>query len=435
MNGVSNKSFEPKTAANKEQSAVVIERLLKNKDKIITMFKGSNFDEKAIKLIMNNENVLLDKKAIVQNNNVFIPVEFLNKFLSDSNATETSETDEVFWFTTAPEYADAGIKNLWLQVGNKRAYTNLGGDPLTVPEVPIESHVPMDIAPIKVEGINYVSAKDIFRILNISYTYNIETNTIIINNDKIKVDPNLYLALKQHAHYYDFVGEIKSQGQLKFTDINTNEYAALTYDMSDKQSDSYTVSSYVKETVEANGQLPQMTEYQSVISGHRHYLKDFTDNKWTVNDTNQKRTYLYAPFYDPIFENEEIMNTEMNEILFENLSKIAVKKAGTALISGVSATKYVMEFDTNSIKNTMSEEDYTIVKEIAASNFQGKLDYQYEFYVANNKVIKQTFEFQGNIVDSETGSIENYYSNAIMYYKNIGKKPSISIPSASEIKQ
>lgn len=177
MNGVSEKSFEPKTAANKEQSAVVIERLLKNKDNITAMFKGQNINEKTVKLIMNNENILLDKKVMVQDNNVFIPVEFLNKFLSDSNETATSETDEVFWFTTTPEYADASIKYLWLQVGNKLAYTNLGGDPLTVPEVPVESHVPMDIAPIQVQGINYVSAKDIFRILNISYTYNIETNT------------------------------------------------------------------------------------------------------------------------------------------------------------------------------------------------------------------------------------------------------------------
>lgn len=435
MNGVSNNSFEPKTAANKEQSAVVIERLLKNKDKIITMFKGQNLDEKTVKLMMNNENILLDKKAIVQNNNIFIPVEFLNKFFSDSNATETSETDDVFWFTTAPEYADAGMKSLWLQVGNKLAYTNLGGDLLTVPEVPIESHVPMDIAPIKVDGINYVSAKDFFRILNISYTYNIETNTIIINNNKMKADPNLYLALKQLINYYDFVGEIKSQGQLKFTDTSTNEYAALTYDMYDKQSDSYTVSSYAKETVEANGQSPQVAEYQTIVSGDKRYLKDFTDNKWIVSDTNQKRTYVYAPFYDPIYEDEEIMSTQMNEILFENLNRIDVKKAGTALISGVTATKYVMEFDINTIKNTMSEEDYVIVKEIAASNFQGNLDYKYEFYVANNKVIKQTFEFQGNMVDSETGSLVKYDSNTVMYYKNIGQKLSISLPSASEIKQ
>jgi hypothetical protein len=434
MNGVSEKSFEPKTAANKEQSAVVIERLLKNKDKIIAMFKIQSVDEKTVKLIMNNENIILDKKAMVQDNNVFVPVEFLSKFLSDPNEAATSETDKVFWFTPAPEYADTTVKYLWLQVGNKLAYTNLGGDPLTVPEVPIESHVPMDIAPIQIDGINYVSAKDIFRILDIGYTFNFETNTMNISNNKIKVDPNLYLALKQLTQYYDFVGEIKSQGQLKFTDYNTNETAALSYDMSDKQSDSYTVSSYVKETVEANGQAPQVTEYQSVISGNKYYEKDFTDNKWVIYDTNQKRTYSYTPFFDPIFENEEIKNTEMNEILFENLNRIDVKKAGTVLISGIPATKYVMEFDMNTIKNTMSEEDYVIVKEMAASAFQGKLSYRYEFYVANNKVIKQTFEFQGDTIDSETGSTVNYYSNSIIYYKNIGKKPSISLPPASEIK-
>lgn len=434
MNGVSNKSFEPKSSANKEQSAVVIERLLKNKDRIISMFKGQNLDEKAVKLIMNNENIILDKKAMIQDNNVFIPVEFLNKFLSSSNDTATSETDKVFWFTTAPEYTDTGIKYLWLQVGNKLAYTNLGGDPLTVPEVPKESHVPMDIAPIQIDGINYVSAKDIFRILDISYSYNAETNTIIINNSKIKADPNLYVAFKQLVKYFDFVGEIKSQGQVKYTDNITNEYAALSYEMDDKQSDSYTVSSYVKETVETTGEAPQITEYQSVTSGNKYYVKDFTDNKWMIYDKNEKRTYVYAPFYDPIFVDEEIKHTEMNEILFENLNRMDVKKAGTALISGIPAARYVMEFDINTIKNTMSDEDYAIVKEMADSNFQGKLTYKYEFYVSNNKIIKQTFEFKGNTIDSNTGDILNYYTNSIIYYKNIGKQPSISLPSASQIK-
>lgn len=434
MYGESNKSFEPKSSAKKEQSAAVIERLLKNKDTIIAMFKGQSIDEKAVKLIMNNENIILDKKAMVQDSNVFIPVEFLNKFFSDSKEKVASETDKVFWFTPAPEYTDAGIKYLWLQVGNKLAYTNLGGDPLTVPEIPKESHVPMDIAPIQIDGINYVSAKDFFRILKIEYIYNAETNTINITNSKIKADPDLYLALKLLTNYYDFVGEVKSQGQLKYTDNNTKEYAALNYEMSDKQIDSYTVTSYVKETVDITGETPEVTEYQSVISGDKYYIKDFTDNKWMLYDISQKRTYVYAPLYDPIFENEEIKHTEMNEILFENLNRIDVKKAGSVLISGIPATKYVMVFDINTIKNTMSDEDYAIVKEMADSDFQGKLDYKYEFYVANNRVIKQTFEFKGNTIDSDTGDVLNYYSNSAIYYKNIGKQLSISLPSASQIK-
>ena len=290
MNGVSSKTFEPKTAANKEQSAVVIERLMKNKDAITAIFK-----------------------------------------------TPASEVNA------------------------------------------------------------------------------------------------LYPALEKLV-FNDYVGEVKAQGEIKLTDTMTKKYSKSNFDMIDKINDNYTSWSYAKETSEITGQTPEVVEFESIIMNKNYYQKDFTDKKWTQIALESGLVYVYAPFYDPIFENEEVWSTNMNAELFENFNRIDVKNQGTAYISGVPATKYVMVFDINTIKNTMPDDEYAIVKEFADNAFQGKLDYRYEFYVANNNVIKQSFEFDGNVIDAETGNTINYHSFTNMFYKNIGKQSVITAPTASAIK-
>ncbi|MDF2891603.1 MAG: hypothetical protein K0R80_1970 [Clostridia bacterium] len=290
MNGVSSKTFEPKTAANKEQSAVVIERLMKNKDAIISIFKAP---------------------------------------ASDANA--------------------------------------------------------------------------------------------------------LHPALEKLV-FDDYVGEVKAQGEIKLKDIKTNNFSKSSFDMTDKINDNYTSWSYAKETSEITGQAPEIVEYESIIMNKKYYEKDFADKKWTQIELESGLVYAYAPFFDPIFENEEVWSTDMNAVLFENFNRIDVKNEGTVYISGVPAAKYAMVFDVNTIKNTMPDDEYAIVKEFADNAFQGKLNYRYEFYVANNHVIKQSFEFDGNVVDAETGNTLNYHSFTNMFYKNIGKQSVITAPAASAIK-
>jgi hypothetical protein len=290
MNGISSTSFGPKLTANKEQSAVVIERLMKNKDTIIALFKGQTNDEKAL-----------------------------------YNALEK-----------------------------------------------------------------------------------------LVNND--------------------FVGEMRSQGELKLTNPATNLYYKASFEMTDRQNDNYTEASYAKETIEESGQDPQVTEYQSIVIDKKRFKKDFSDNKWVQTNLETGIVYVYAPFYDPIFEGEQISNIDMNAELLEFFSNIDVKNEGTVYLSGVPATKYVMEFDVDTIKNTMTEEDYAIVKEFADEFFQGKVKHKYEFYVSNNSIIKQTFRFDGNTIDQDSGNLINYHSYTDIYYKNLGKQFVITAPAANDIK-
>ncbi|MDF2841456.1 MAG: copper amine oxidase family proteinputative S-layer protein [Clostridia bacterium] len=243
----------------------------------------------------------------------------------------------------------------------------------------------------------------------------------------------LYLALDKLVNG-SFVGEMRSQGELKLTDTITNLYTKERFDMTDKQNDSYTVASYSKAIEEASNQTAAVSEYQSVTIDKKNFEKDFADNKWVQTNLNTGNVRVYAPFFDPIFEGEIISSIDMNAELLKYFSNIDVKKEGIVYISGVPATKYVMDFDVETIKNSMSEEDYVIVKAFADEVFQGKLSHRYEFYVANNTIIKQSFQFDGNLIDENTGNNINYHSYADIYYKNLGKKFVIAAPPAADIK-
>lgn len=232
----------------------------------------------------------------------------------------------------------------------------------------------------------------------------------------------------------DFVGEMRSQGELKYTDKVTNAYSKSAFEMIDKMNDNYTSWSYFKDIAEMSGQEPQIAEYESIIIDKKSFEKDYADNKWTQTNLETGKVRVFTLFFDPIFEGEEISNLQMNEELLKFFDNIDVKKEGTVYISGVPATKYVMQFDAETIKNTMTEEDYVQVKDLADNIFQGKLNHRYEFYVANSNIIKQTFAFDGDFIDEETGNTVNYHSFTNIYYKNLGKKAVIAAPPASAIK-
>lgn len=434
MNGVSSKLFEPKLSANKEQAAVVTEKFLKDKENIIAKFKEQLQDEASIKTTLNNEAILLKNKIVVKENKVFVPVEFLNKFILDASIYDIEEDAQVIELYPAQEIAAKGIEVLWMKVGNAKAYKNIEEDPFTASNVPTENTMELMIAPMQLEGKTYVSIDELVKILGIDYQYLSDANTLNIYTPTANKNVNFYFALKQLA-YNDYVGEMKSQGEVKLSDKKTNQYSRAAYDMQDKQNDNYTVWSYAKETLEVSGQTPKVTEVESITIDKKTYQKDFADNKWVQKNLKNGYTYINTIFFDPIFENEEVKNVEMNARLFNNYNRLDVKKEGTAYISGIPTTKYVLEYDENSIKNIMTDEEYAVIKEFANVNFGGNLSYRQEFYVFNSTVIKQTFLFDGNMIDAETGNPINYHSAAAVYYKNIGKKSVITAPPASQVKQ
>jgi hypothetical protein len=343
------------------------------------------------------------------------------------------ESTNIIELYPAPEYATSGIEVLWMQVGNNKAYKNLESDPYTATGAQAEDTIDLTTAPIQIEGKTYVALDELTKVLGMDYQYDSEINKVNINKVAAGKSPNLYFALKQLA-YNDFAGELKAKGEVKLTDTKTKLYSKSSFDMTDKQNDNYTVASYAKEIVEVSNQAPQINEYQSITIEKKRFEKDFSDSKWVQTNLKTGVVRVYAPFYDPIFEGEEIASTEMNAVLFENLSKIDVKNEGVVYLSGVPATKYAMEFDINTIKNTMPDEDYVLVKEFADNVFQGKLNYRYEFYVSNNNIIKQTFQFDGNTTDENTRNTVNYHSFTDIFYKNLGKKFVITAPSSEDVK-
>lgn len=433
MNGASSSTFDPQNSADKEQAAVVIERLVKNQEQIIEKFDTITEDEQAVKLAINNENVILKNKIALKDGKVYIPLEFLNKFVLKATGADLDESAGTVRVTPGVEYKSSDIENLWFKVGSLAAYKNAEEDPFQS-NGEVGAQLALEAAPIQLEGKTYIPAKEIFALLGITYSYDEAANTLTVQNDKIGQSPNLYFALKQLA-YSGYVGEVKSQGQLSMTDKNTKTSSVISFEMEDKQKDNRTIWSRSKKTTEVTGQAPEILNKEIVVIDSSLYQKDFSDGKWTETALQNTGTYVYTPFFDPIYEKEEIKSVEMNTILFDYLTQLQVKNQGTVYASGIPAVKYVINLNQDSIKNIMTEEDYAAVKEFAKTAFGGKLDYQYEFYVANSKIIKQTYAFDGNTTAEATEIPLNYHAYTVISYKNIGTAPVITAPAASQIKE
>jgi hypothetical protein len=433
MEGASSSIFNPQGSANKEQAAVVIERLIKNQQQIREKFSTITQDQQAVKLVINKENVILKNKIALKDGQVYIPVEFLNKFVVEAMASDLDENAGTIGVAPGIEYKSAVIQSLWFKVGSLTAYKNAQEDPFQK-NGEVGEQMALEAAPIQLEGKTYIPAKDIFGLLGISYSYDEAANTLTVQNDNISQSPNLYFALKQLA-YGDYIGEVKSQGELRMTDKNTKTSSVISFEMEDKQKDNNTIWSRSKKTTEVTGQAPELYQKELVIMDSKLYQKNPSDGKWTQTALQNGSTYVYTPFYDPIYEKEEIKSVEINALLFDYLSQLQVKNQGIVYVSGVPAVKYVINLDLDSIKNMMTQEDYAAVKEFAQTTFGGKLDYQYEFYVADSKIIKQTYTFDGSTTAKATEIPLNYHAYTVIYYKNIGTAPAITAPAASQVKE
>jgi hypothetical protein len=204
----------------------------------------------------------------------------------------------------------------------------------------------------------------------------------------------------------------------------------MTYTQEGKQSDMYTLESHGKRVTEASGTETKTHDEALKIIWDRYYQKDFSDGKWTSLSIHPERFDLYSIYYDSIFRDFNANSFEMNKKFYQNFGRIDAEYEGIVYMSGIRAKKYVMHFDQDTIKNTMSEKDYEIVKAFINKAHYGKLNYKYEFYVTKGILIKQTFEVTGVYIDPSNHRDYDYLGQTTILYENIGKRLEIAAPTA-----
>lgn len=430
MTGKSSMKFEPKSQANKEQAAVVVERLLKNKGAIISAFKGQAVSDEGLKLKINNEAVRLTTSPKMIDGKVYLPMELINKYMLDIDSWDIAE--DALTFRITPIKSASDIKTVWFQVGSSKAYKNYETDPFAMPEKDLAKELELHNTPIQVDGKTYIAADDIIYMLGYDHYLDNENNSVTIYHGDAGTSPVLYHALKTLA-YYDYLGDTRAQAVIKISNQRYQHYIVKTSETDSRQNSPTTVQYNTKDIIEQTGKLSETLEQHVIIMDDKMYEKDLRDNKWKMTNISKDNIYYTDLLFDPIYEDSYIDTVSMNQIIFDNFGRLEVKNAGTANISGIQATKYVIQLDRDTIKNTMPAEEYQYVKEMLDSEFRNGVAYTYEFYVANNNIIKQTYQFNGYAVDND-GTPVDFYARTDIYYKNIGKQISITAPAASLIK-
>ncbi len=435
MNGVSSNTFAPQNQAIREQAAVVIERLVKNKNEIISKLKGIAIDPQSVKLKINNESIILKNKIIIKDNRLYLPVEYLNKFIIAINVSTQKEDATVIGIMPSSDYRYSNTEAIWYKIGNPIAYANIMKDPFEDESSETSSKIVLDTVPMQVDGVSYIPAKELFNILGITYSYDAISNEVFIRDNNIGENPNLNYALK-HLAYDDNIGELRAITIQEYVDDKTKEVTTRTCELFRKKRNDKAESLYLKVVTSKTGLPEKNDEYNGIIVGGMIYSKFFPETKWTKSSyNNHKPIDFYADFYDIKFDVGYVRSDDMNQILYRNFHRIETEKAGTVNISGVTATKYVMTFDKDTVKNTMTDEEYdAVTRRWDNTDPNAKVNYIYEFYVAQGKIIKQTFKLDAKMDDIDTGEETSYRTSTIIYYKNIGMNPVITAPAASEIK-
>lgn len=432
MNGMTSKTFEPGSFAKKEQAAVVIERLMKNKVNIIEAFKTISPQENSVKLIVNGEAVILKNAPIVKDSNVYVSTEFFNKYILAVRTDEIAQDAKDIELPLDEEYQSKGDTVLWLQVDNTNAYRNVEENPFANMDNYKDKLIQLKLAPISENGVTYIPLEDLSDILDLTYNYDEAANTLTVNGAKIGKSAALYYALKNLA-YTNFLGEIRAKGDTEIDDINNNFKSVDSFDMRDRLIDPKHGEFYTKYTYKENNDLPQTAEEHVIKVNDNQYTHDYSDNKW-AKEVKPYDSWIGVTLYDPLYDNNEISQIDNNRTLFNNIHKLDIKNEGAVNLSGINATKYVIELDLDGIKNIMTDEEYAELRPLIASDLRGDFKYVHEFYVAKDKVIKQSYSFLGEFKDSETGSPIDIKSSTVMYYNKLPRDFKVVEPAAPQVK-
>ena len=427
MKGVSDAEFNPASYANKEQAAVVIDRLIRNKDQIISEYKDQSSNTIYVDLQFNREVVSLKNKAILENESVMVPIEFANKFVMGRNNGEHGPDGDAVKFTIDTIYNDKGINYLWFKVGDKRAFKNIPQHPFGIPDLYKDNMIELETAPVVKSGLTYLPLKDLCNILGIQYNYDLDNHKAMLDDVRIGRQPNLFYALKKLS-YYIYIGKIDAQGYMEVSNKTTNFYSKSSFKQNDRMNDPYNGYLYTEYKYEESNKEPEIAKLEYILLGNKFYNKDFKDNKWVVKTIDAKPQFIAVEFYDPIYEDGVAVHKYINRDIFNNLYRLDVKNEGSVIVNGKPAVKYTIELNSHTIKNIMTDAEYEGLVDYFKDIFNNNIKYTYEFYVSDGTVIKQVYRFEGSITEPGTNSSGEMKIYVDVNYNNIGETFEIPVP-------
>lgn len=244
--------------------------------------------------------------------------------------------------------------------------------------------------------------------------------------------PELYKAMAKN-YDTDYKGEIEAVIDINERNEGLEEFVNMKYSLYSKVNGSNAALN-MSIDISGNGLESEVLEFEEIITSDKYYVKDSTDNMWIEIEGIYGDGAIGGFVYSPLGIESEENGMVINNGFYEYYNKLPITQEGTVNIAGKTASKYVMSFDSTNIGYLFPDYELDEIKEFIETEFSSSLNYVYEFYVADEQIIRQTFSFGGQTYDASGEYPVDVAVNMVIDYKNIGKEFQITAPDASMIK-
>lgn len=356
MNGTASGTFSPKQGAERQQVAVVANRLLENKTEIQ---KQAERLLSQVHIILNGDAIDLADKAFKDGDVIYVPLTFFEKMSAKTEVESDMATAYINRkFTDGTEKGISFGKDHYngLKVVNDEIY------------VPLEAAV---------------------QALGASCEREPNSSTVYINDAGTVKYPNLFKAINENMN---FKGSFNSSGVVTIKDILPGSIMEIDFTIDGAvNGDDYRTG--YKMTSKVDG-IPDAPENIDIIkAGENVYIKMGSNDKWIRTGMQE----LEASGLIPVG-----LNSRDQFITADAYDVYNIIRAGKVIVGGEKTVKYILNLDGAALKEKLHQTDMEKYNE-AKKMLDAGMDIKAEVYVNSlGQVVREVVNYgMAVVVDSE----------------------------------
>lgn len=401
MKGISSSEFAPKDYAKREQVAVVVDRFITNKDTISEKITSEYGISKEFSIRFNGDILDLGSNVIIEDENILVSIDFVDKYIFADMYSSYFENNNVIHIE---QHLKDDYYQVYLKPGIDKGYKYKNTGIFT--ETPFENEekykdamINLSTSPRIENGIVYVPLKDILNILDIEYNYNSFSNSITINDERITKYPSLYYTVKKDF-YEPYKGELEIEGTLGQKLEDGTEIFTMDYIVSSaiNESDGYGRAIYTYNQINEES---FMYDLEEIVVGDKYYFRNYEDGKWFEYDRNYALENGDSILLGSLEEKDQAFDVVTSSNFYDQYKKFPITRTGLVDLDGTKATKYLINLNSDEVINLLPEENFEENKELIKSVYKDSIEYTIELYVTEDEMIKQYFNFYGEVSDPQ----------------------------------
>ncbi|MEG6614150.1 S-layer homology domain-containing protein [Pseudoclostridium thermosuccinogenes] len=385
MKGTGSGVFSAKAGAERQQVAIVANRLLEGKEEIQ---KRAETIFAQVRVVLNGDTIDLGDRAFDEDGKIYVPVTFFEKMGAETEVDDGMNTARI------ERHLSTGAKK-----GISFSREN-SGDGLKVIED--EAYVPLEVA-VKALGA------DIQREGN--------SGTVFINDDETVKYPNLYNAINASM---GFKGRFSSTGLITMKDVIPDSVMEISLDIDGAiNGDDYRVG---YEAISRIDGIPDAPEKIDVIKvGEKLYVKIAGIEEWIETQIEELQNSGLIPVADP-----SGVDNGSGLVKGDAYNLYTISRAGMAKVGKEAAVKYVLTLDKSGIKDKLPSADPEAYSNILKMLDSG-MNISMEIYLnKEGHIVRESLNYGMKVVENGKDT-----DVAVMFdkvYSNIGEDIKITAP-------